>query len=101
MSFLESNQSGIFVTINNLLQNINILSLSLYFLFYFFGGYLLYSSFFCLYWIAVDNESDTQQMVLPLTIPLILSLSMIESILNNPDGILILDVYFSFKFHLL
>ena len=27
-------------------------------------------------------------MVLPLTIPLILSLSMIESIINNPDGIL-------------
>ncbi|MAO72184.1 MAG: hypothetical protein CMD02_06755 [Flavobacteriales bacterium] len=37
---------------------------------------------------AVDNESDTQQMVLPLTLPLILSLSMIEAIINNPDGIL-------------
>ena len=27
-------------------------------------------------------------MILPITIPLILSLSMMESILNNPDGIL-------------
>ena len=27
-------------------------------------------------------------MILPITIPLILSLSMMESILNNPDGVL-------------
>lgn len=88
LSFLESNQRGIFEIINNLSLNINIFSLSLYFLFYFFGGYLLYSSFFACVGAAVDNESDTQQMILPLTIPLILSLSMIEAIINNPDGIL-------------
>ena len=88
LSFLESNQTGIFETMNNLLFNINIFSLSLYFLFYFFGGYLLYSSFFACIGAAVDNESDTQQMILPITIPLILSLSMIQAIINNPDGIL-------------
>ena len=88
MSFLESNQIGIFDNMNNLLLNINIFSLSLYFLFYFMGGYLLYSSFFACIGAAVDNESDTQQMILPLTIPLILSLSMIEAIINNPDGTL-------------
>lgn len=86
MSFMEANQTGIFETMNNLLQNIDILSLFLYFLFYFIGGYLLYSSFFACIGAAVDNESDTQQMILPLTIPLILSLSMIQSIINNPDG---------------
>lgn len=86
MSFIESNQTGIFEIMNNLLQNIDILSLSLYFIFYFIGGYLLYSSFFACIGAAVDNESDTQQMILPLTIPLILSLSMIEAIINNPDG---------------
>ena len=87
-SFIEANQIGIFDNMNNLLIDINIFSLSLYFLFYFLGGYLLYSSFFACIGAAVDNESDTQQMVLPLTLPLILSLSMIEAIINNPDGIL-------------
>ena len=86
MSFMQGNQTGIFETMNNLLQNIDILSIFLYFLFYFIGGYLLYSSFFACIGAAVDNESDTQQMILPLTIPLILSLSMIQSIINNPDG---------------
>ena len=86
VSFMERNQTGIFETMNDLLQNIDILSLSINFLFYFIGGYLLYSSFFACIGAAVDNESDTQQMILPLTIPLILSLSMIEAIINNPDG---------------
>ena len=85
-SFMEENQVGIFENIRNLLVNINILSLLSHFLFYFIGGYLLYSSFFACIGAAVDNESDTQQMILPVTIPLILSLSMIEAIINNPDG---------------
>lgn len=88
LSFMNQNPSGIFENINSLLQNIDILALSFYFLFYFLGGYLLYSSFFACIGAAVDNESDTQQMILPVTIPLILSLSMIEAIINNPDGVL-------------
>ena len=69
-------------------DGIDFISLFMYFLFYFIGGYLLYSSFFACIGSAVDNESDTHQMVLPITIPLILSLSMISVIINNPDGAL-------------
>ena len=61
-----------------------------YFIFYFLGGYLLYGSFFACIGSAVDNESDTHQMVLPITIPLILSIVMIEAIIRNPDGSLAL-----------
>ncbi len=87
LSLIDQNLN-VFENMYFLIKDIDINSLSIYFLLYFMGGYLLYSSFFACIGSAVDNESDTQQMILPLTIPLILSLSMIESIINNPDGIL-------------
>ena len=87
-TLLADNPVGVFDSISSLLVGINLNSLILYFLFYFIGGYLLYSSFFACIGSAVDNETDTHQMVLPITIPLILSIAMIESIVNNPDGTL-------------
>ena len=87
-TFLSDNPVGIFDSISSLLVGINLNSLILYFMFYFIGGYLLYSSFFACIGAAVDNETDTHQMVLPVTIPLILSMAMITAIVNSPDGTL-------------
>lgn len=87
MSLFDS-QNGTFSSIMSMTQGVEISGLLLYFIFYFIGGYLLYGSFFACIGSAVDNESDTHQMILPITIPLILSLVMIESIINNPDGTL-------------
>lgn len=56
------------------------------FLFYFLGGYLLYSALFAAIGSAVDNEADTQQFMLPVTIPLILSFLMFNPIIENPNG---------------
>ncbi|MES2387244.1 MAG: ABC transporter permease [Bacteroidota bacterium] len=56
------------------------------FLFYFLGGYLLYSSLFAAVGSAVDSETDTQQFMLPLTVPLILSFVTWNITINNPDG---------------
>lgn len=58
------------------------------FLFYFLGGYLLYSSLFAAVGSAVDQEADTQQFMLPITIPLVLSFIMMQFIIDNPDGAL-------------
>ena len=85
---MQDNQLGFWDNISLLSINIDISLLLSNFIFYFVGGYLLYSSFFACIGAAVDNESDVQQMILPITIPLILSLSMMESIMNNPDGVL-------------
>ena len=87
-TLLADNPVGVFDSISSLLVGINLNVLILYFMFYFIGGYLLYSSFFACIGAAVDNETDTHQMVLPITIPLILSIAMIEAIINNPDGTL-------------
>ena len=56
------------------------------FLFYFIGGYLLYGALFAAIGAAVDGESDTQQFMLPITIPLILSFIVAQSVIQNPDS---------------
>lgn len=56
------------------------------FLFYFLGGYLLYSALFAAVGAAVDNETDSQQFMLPITLPLILAYVMSTIIVQNPEG---------------
>ncbi len=56
------------------------------FLLFFIGGYLLYSAMFAAVGSAVDNEKDTQNLQLPITIPLILALLVMFNAMQNPDG---------------
>jgi len=56
------------------------------FLFYFLGGYLLYASLFAAVGAAVDNETDTQQFMMPITIPLIFGFIVSQFALTNPEG---------------
>ncbi|MBP7438508.1 MAG: ABC transporter permease, partial [Bacteroidia bacterium] len=56
------------------------------FIFYFLGGYLLYSALFAAIGAAVDSETDTQQFMFPVTIPLILAYVAAINVLNNPQG---------------
>ena len=56
------------------------------FLFYFLGGYLLYASLFAAVGAAVDNETDTQQFMMPITIPLIFGFIVAQFALTNPGG---------------
>lgn len=56
------------------------------FLFFFLGGYLLYSSLFAAIGSAVDNEADTQQFMFPITIPLILAIIVMMNAIQNPEG---------------
>jgi ABC-2 type transport system permease protein len=67
-------------------EKINFLEIIFSFAFYFFGGYLLYAALFAAIGSAVDNEADTQQFMLPITIPLILSFVIAQSIINDPDS---------------
>jgi ABC-2 type transport system permease protein len=56
------------------------------FLFYFLGGYLLYGALFAAIGSAVDSDSDTQQFMLPITIPMILAITMSQVIITNPES---------------
>lgn len=56
------------------------------FLFYYVGGYLLYSALFGAVGAAVDNDADTQQFMLPITLPIIFSFIFAQFVLRDPDG---------------
>jgi len=57
------------------------------FLFYFLGGYLLYSSIYAAIGAAVDNETDTQQFMLPVILPLMLGVYVgFSSVIGDPHG---------------
>jgi ABC-2 type transport system permease protein len=57
------------------------------FIIYFLGGYLLYGALFGAVGAAVDDQTDTQQFMFPITMPLILSYIVgFSVILRNPDG---------------
>jgi ABC-2 type transport system permease protein len=54
------------------------------FILYFIGGYLLYSSLFGAVGSAVDSETDTQQFMLPITIPIIASFAIAQIVIRDP-----------------
>lgn len=56
------------------------------FIFFFLTGYLLYASFFAAIGSAVDNETETQQFMLPVTIPIILGLIVAMGTMQNPES---------------
>lgn len=56
------------------------------FIFYFIGGYLLYSALFAAVGSAVDSDADAQQFMLPITIPLIAAIVSLGAVLLEPQG---------------
>ena len=56
------------------------------FLIYFIGGYLLYAAMFAAVGSAVDNEKDTNNLQLPITVPLIVALFVMMSAMQEPHG---------------
>ena len=56
------------------------------FLIYFALGYLLYASFFAAIGSAVENEADTTQLQMPVTVPLILAMFIGIYAFNAPDS---------------
>lgn len=58
------------------------------FLFYFLFGYLMYSALFAAVGSAADADTDTQQFMLPITIPLIFSIVIASFVVQNPDSTL-------------
>lgn len=72
--------------LTDVMESINFPLLIGMFIFYFLGGYLLYSALFAAIGAAVDSETDTQQFMLPVTIPLIIAYVAAASVINNPQG---------------
>ncbi len=86
----QSGEAGMdkFMLITEVLDGTNFTVMIFGFLFYFLGGYLLYASLFAAIGGAVDQDADTQQFMMPVSIPLIFSIAMSGVIINQPDGAL-------------
>ncbi len=59
---------------------------ALCFIFYFLGGYLLYGSLMAAAGSAVDAEADSQQFLVPITIPLIAAIMLSRLVIVNPES---------------
>ena len=68
------------------IQGINIGAIALYFLVFFILGYLLYASLFAAIGSAVENEGDSQQLQMPVTIPLMIGYFIALYAFNAPDS---------------
>lgn len=81
-----ANNSDATAKLSVIMDSINFPLLLGMFIFYFLGGYLLYSALFAAIGAAVDSETDTQQFMLPVTIPLIIAYIAAMNVIKNPQG---------------
>ena len=70
------------------LESIHFSQLIVVFLFFFFGGYFLYSAMYAAIGSAVEEASDAQQLLIPVTVPLIIGFLVLMSIGRSPDSAL-------------
>ena len=68
------------------LKDIDWMQMILAFIIYFALGYLLYASFFAAIGSAVENEADTNQLQMPVTVPLLLAFFIAIYAFNAPDS---------------
>ncbi len=70
-----------------IIQGVNWTQITLLFLFYFLGGYLLYGALFAAVGSAVDTPADAQQFMMPIMLPIIVSLmGLFMFVFEEPDG---------------
>ena len=86
MTNLNSNEAVLSSEIGSTLMALPIKSLFFVFLIYFLGGYLLYGSLFAAIGSASDQETDSQQFIVPITIPLIVSFVLVQVVIDTPHG---------------
>ena len=70
-------------------HNLNLAQILFAFLFYFIFGYLLYASLFAAIGSAVENEGDSNQLQIPVTIPLLLGFFVALYAFKAPDSQLV------------
>ena len=70
----------------NIIRSIDFGAILIGFIIFFVLGYLLYATLFAAIGAIVENNTDSQQFTLPVTVPLIIGMLSAVAIVNNPDG---------------
>jgi ABC-2 type transport system permease protein len=83
----QSAKNGMLATVMDGLQQINIGLILACFVFYFLGGYFLYSSLFAAVGSAVNEDpQDAQSLMLPITFPIIFAIVIMTKAVNDPTS---------------
>ena len=82
---MAQNESEIGAVLSTL-RDLDYIQLILAFVIYFALGYLLYSSLFAAIGSAVENEADTNQLQMPVTVPLMLAFFIALYAFRAPDS---------------
>ena len=70
-----------------LIESVNWMVIISFFLFYFLGGYLFYASLFAAIGSVINEDpQEAQQLMLPITMPIIFSFVILQSVLSNPGS---------------
>jgi ABC-2 type transport system permease protein len=72
--------------IMTILKGIDFGTIILTFILYFLFGYFLYASLYAAIGSAVENEADTQQLIIPVTIPLVVGILLMFHTFQYPDS---------------
>lgn len=83
---ISASNAGIYSQVMGALDSLPVATIIISFFFYFLGGYLLYSALFGAIGSAVDNDTDTQQFMLPITIPIIAAFSISQFVIKDPNS---------------
>ena len=70
----------------NIVHSIDFGTIIFSFIVFFLLGYLLYATMFAAIGSLVENNTDSQQFTLPVTVPLLIAFLSAIYIVNNPDG---------------
>ncbi|MEZ4904140.1 MAG: ABC transporter permease [Spirosomataceae bacterium] len=86
---MEKQQNGTLKVIQNFKESAESLPLTqifLCFIFYFLGGYLLYSSLYAAIGASVENQQEAGQFTFPVMLPIISAIFFAQLAINQPDG---------------
>jgi ABC-2 type transport system permease protein len=86
ISQMSQSDTQIIEDISSSLVHFPVKQLIISFILYFLGGYLLYGSLFAAIGSVSDQETDSQQFIFPITIPLILSFIFVQFVIDQPHS---------------
>ncbi|HEY1047733.1 MAG TPA: ABC transporter permease [Bacteroidia bacterium] len=79
--------SGMIMEMTGQLKALNLGKIIVGFVLFFFGGFLLYSSLFAAIGSAVDSDTETQQFMFPVSMPLIFGIAIAQiAVLKDPNS---------------
>ena len=85
---VQAQQQNMALEVVDMISNLNLPLILGSFVFYFLAGFLMYSSLMGAIGSAVDHDEEAQQMMLPVTLPLIFSIIILFPVVKNPEGAL-------------